>query len=931
MWIRRSRDRRALIALAALSLWACEDDKGGDAPQQPDADLAGGAGGGAGGAGGDLGGAGGGLGGGGGTALVERPTECDAEATTGVVGPEGLTLTVSAGALIDAEVQIPAGALPEGTEITVACGESDLVAEGYTALGPVMSIQTPTPGMLQGHAEITLVYSAPDKPERIQGRHLRLFWQPDNYPYVAEPPVMNPKADLAGGTFALRTPGLGQFQLGYDDLAGTPETFEFTYRAIGGISMGGAGSAYLGTRYGDRFDMVLPLGGPTDWRYLMWYISERLLGGFCAHDQGDGLGAWCGAPGPSDVLEHEGVSMNNWYFDDSGGSFDRTEYVSIFQDLAYAYGNPLLYNPESPYLPPGMPPEWMLLPKEVRCAPECRGDECPPAELPFSIPTGFYDDEYNPDGELPVIPFCDGEDGEPLGYFDDAPHKEPIELAYAVDLNENGRRDAYEPVIRNLSEPYEDVGCDGVASVDEPGYDPITQPDPAGDDYHWYRNPLGTESNWLWDDCGDGVTEPWQDFGLDGVADTPSFDEGGYDWGQGNGVFDYNPNMARMLDRNPAFQYKALPDPVRRRMRFWNDAGIRDIFNLGVAHSHFMGQVQSTGENVRIYDGFPTLIPGGAVAYAPQGDQPDPFGDAGTHVLVRYGKPDATQAELDAGDGKHVGSVAQALSRFITMFDWLHHRWPDGDFDPVAAPLDRDDLLVFFDSERLGKRYRYAISLPPGYYKEENADRRYPVMIIMHGYGQAPEDLPVTGLLLANNMARGFWQKSIVVFPEGFCGKSTEYQCNDGIDNDGDGRVDAGNDAALRVACEGDGDCSRDYTCRNDYCCPPEWPDCGPPDLECGTSPEHRNEAGPEPITLCADGVDNDLDGRVDTEDSGCMGDPAQDTEEDCKQGNFYTDHPVAKDGSTPGPNYEGAVLDMLDHLDENFRTRAPETHTIIR
>ncbi|MFN3198007.1 MAG: hypothetical protein ACE366_06275 [Bradymonadia bacterium] len=909
----------ALCALSPAAFTACDDGGGSGDPGEA-ADMA---------VGGAVGGAGGGAGGAGGTMRVGK-LPCDGSAT-GTVGADGLQLTVDEGALSGAQLNIPEGALPEGTEITLGCGEQALLREGYTPLGPSISITTPEPGLLTGHADITLVFAPEDRPERIKGRHVRLFWQPDNYPYIAEPPVMNPKADLEGGTFSLRTPGLGQFQLGYDEVAGTPETFEFTFRAIGGISMGGAGSAYMGTRYGDVFDTVLPLGGPTDWRYLLWYISERLLGGFCAHDQGDGLGAWCGPPGPSDPLEHDGVSMLNWYFDDSGGSFDRDSYLSIFHDLAYAYGNPILYNPASPYLPPGMPEEWLKLPNEVRCAPECRGDDCPPVDLPFSIPDGFYDDEFNPDGTLPVIPFCDGEDGEPLGFFDgEAAHNEPVEVTYAVDLNGNGRRDEFEPVIRNLSEPYEDVGCDGIPSTEEAGYDPVSNPDPAGDDYHWYRNPTGTENSWLYDDCGDEGAEPYEDVGLDGVPDTPSFDEGGYDWGQGNGVFDYNPNVARMLERNPAAQYQALPDQERRRMRFWNDGGIRDIFNLGVAHSHFMGQVQSTGENVRIYEGFPALLPTDAETYTPSDDLPDPFGDAGTHVLIRYGNPDATPAELEEGDGKHVGSVAEALNRFITMLDWLHHRWPDGNFDRVRG-LARDDDLVFFDSERLGKQYRFSISLPAGYFAEENADVRYPVMVLMHGYGQSPGDLDIAGLLASTNAARGLWQKSILLYPEGFCGKASQYQCNDGVDNDGDGFVDSGNDIALRVACEGDDDCSRDYTCRNDFCCPPDWPDCGPPDPECGDNSEGRSEAGDPEMVLCADGVDNDLDGLIDLDDAGCMGLTTLDTEEDCKRGNFYTDHPSAKDGSTPGPDYEGAVLDMLEYVDENYRTRAPETLTIVR
>ena len=69
------------------------------------------------------------------------------------------------------------------------------------------------------------------------------------------------------------------------------------------------------------------------------------------------------------------------------------------------------------------------------------------------------------------------------------------------------------------------------------------------------------------------------------------------------------------------------------------------------------------------------------------------------------------------------------------MFDWVHGRWPDGDRAPVRPPFQREDRVVFFDSEAFGKRYRYGISLPPGYGQPENADTRYPLIITLISVG----------------------------------------------------------------------------------------------------------------------------------------------------------------------------------------------------
>lgn len=878
------------------------------------------------------------------------PVDC--VAVEGTLGPAGGTLTVVDGPTSGSSITLPPGALAAETRIRIECADG-VVDAAHLALGRTVRIRAEVPTPLLRAARITVTFDPARTPEGLRPNHLRLFWQSDRHGYVSAPPMLNPEfAQLAQGQVQFNSPGLGDFGLGHRPEVGTLVPRRFTYKAITGVSMGAGAAALLGLRNPDRFDVIAPLGGAVDWPYLLGYISGRLMGGFCTVDDPAGVGSLCALPPPTDPLEHPG-DYNAWYFADNGGAFDRDEYVKIFQDLSYAYGNPLIYNPASPFLPPGVPSAQLRLPENQRCLAECLGDgrvevcrqareagqpcfcdevcpdgACEPETL--GVAQGFFDDEYNPDGLLAVIPYCEGETGPTPGVYNpEVPHRKPVEVLLAVDFNGNGRRDPGEPPIRNTSEPYADVGCDGVPSVLEPGYDPITNPDPAGDDYDWYRNGTGTEANGLYDGgttCGD-AGEPYDDFGLDGVPGSPQYEDGGYDYGEGNGQFDDNPNYARFLARSPGALFAALSPEDRARVGLWIDGGVRDIFNFGVAGQHLTGRLQAQGENIRIYDDFPYLLRGLPEAYLPQPAVPDPFGEYGDSVFLRYGKPDATPQEIVAGDGAHVGSALQILNRFLTMFDWVLHRWPEGD-KTLAAPADRPlSFEVDIASPRTGRRIQYFVDLPPGYANPANAEQRYPVVLLLHGYGQSPDDLPVAGSLLAGAMGRGAWPKAIIVYPDGTCGQTQVRACGDGVDNDGDGLLDAPN--ANRRACEPAGEaCAVGYTCRptagdSHWCCPEGWNTCGAPDAQC-IRPDGRTEAeGPAP-RLCADGVDNDRDGRADLEDEGCMDDPEHDEESECKRGSFYTPHVARRDGRPGGPDWEAMLLDLLDDVDVRFRTKAP-------
>lgn len=600
-------------------------------------------------------------------------------------------------------------------------------------------------------------------------------------------------------------------------------------KAIAGISMGAMGATFLGVQHPERFDAIGSLGGPMDFTWLLAYMERAHLGGFCSLAELERIVAE--NPGDPGVLndpaklpcmvpasprtgtllpEHE-QSFSHWVYSSNGGSFDRDEYLDLFTDLSLAFGNPLYWNPEAPELPPG-----------VKVADLERGaDLCTD---PVVI-EGFYNAEYNPDGSYPVITFCDGE--EPVRYckgtdravdsctepdadaacadeggvgtasrssdlfvsragaYDPcATHSRPVPFALAVDLNRNGRRDYGEPVVVNAHERFVDLGADGCGNDREDGRGgcraesveaqcvaPNDAPsDPNGDDFHWSRNPTGTEGNWRWD-----PGEPFGDDGLDGVPGT-------FDFGEGDGLYSESPSRAKYW---AADARRALADwdrPTRSRMGFYADGGIRDLFNFGVSAAH-------------VWSGFAALDPRHAGAFPGIATFPGaPATDADFEpltlkadalpekMLFLYGDPQAGAAAIANGDGDHVGTQRQLLNRLYLLLRWVSARWsalPD-------PPADRSSLTVrtrslTFRSEALGGVEReYGVVLPPGYDDPANAEARYPVLLLLHGYGMkavGSGGFVDSALLWDGAMAAGKLHKMIVVFPSGRC-------CYEGADGE---------------------------------------------------------------------------------------------------------------------------------------------------
>jgi hypothetical protein len=670
----------------------------------------------------------------------------------------------------------------------------------------------------------------------------------------------------------------------------------FKYRALSGVSMGASAAGMIGLRHPELFDIIGVIGGYVDWVYLLNYMEKYHMGGFCPMSQIlaniDGINdpkknpkIYCGKEPPINPVDRVYIEweqcFNHWYFFDSGGAFDRDEYIQLFQDLSMALGNPGYYNEDSPFLPAGISVEdynnWINSPD--RCS----------KPLIVDKPPYNCNAEYNPECKYPLISFCDGEepiDKKDPNYYEEAGkydpyypnHNKPMVVALAVDYNRNGLRDYGEPVIFNAHERFRDTGVDGCFDEDEDGeggccftdrskckYDSKNNPDPNGDNYNVWDNFRGTEKNGLYDEG-----EPFDDFGLDGVrADSNKGIPP--DFGEGNGRFDYSPNMLNFFAHDMRLNIIKIAEKdidILKNLDIYLDAGIRDIFLSAADSIGPIGALRSYGLDARVYDDFfstpNAILPGVTESEYMERIPSIDFSrrSFGRYVLVRYGNPNATKKQILDGDGAHVGTASQAINRFLTFLAFASKRFPKWDKKPVDTSLSGLNQNKWFYSKSLKSYRRYAISLPPGYNDEENKDRRYPVVYLMHGYGMEPGDMGAAGSIFQTYMAQGALPKFIIVYPDGKC-------CYRNIKTD---------------------------------------------EVECGctgsSNPGMQACVGP-------DGKERDI--------------PNSDLVRECNRGSFYTNAvsniwaQSRKDSDKFIANYEDSLLDLIEYIDLNYRTRQPE------
>jgi hypothetical protein len=679
-------------------------------------------------------------------------------------------------------------ALPMNTDVaapvmtTLACA-GDQVPDGYVALGPAVSFGDAWQ-RLSREVSFTVPVNAARVPS-LYPLHVEVAY---TGPGVTTPRVValaNTRVTADGRAVRFEATRFGTYQAVVRRELGTRRVRRrFTWRAIMGISMGGVGSSLIGMRHPELFDTIAPLGGPADSAFSNEYLRRWVYGGFCTAEERARLGdAMCARATDERTPAARDLGMVGQNFEvfyappgmGTGGTFDRRARFQGFRDIARMFGNGVMYtDPANGILPLGVPASELTRTDAQRCAePVSLGGPSASADMKF------YDDEYNPDGRHAAITFCDGNrTSASPGEWAGAQGNYPVEITLAIDLNGNRVRDRGEPVVRNFSEPYRDIGADGRASADEPGYDRVRNPDPAGDDYDRTYNPGGLEGNALRDEG-----EPYEDLGLDGVR-CPAGRQCPYDFGEGNGRYD-TPTSA--VGMNPRALLATVDREVIHRLNFWVDGGVRDALQFGVNANHFVGGIPQRAESLAVYNGFAGLTPG--VDPSRESEQsysidPIDLEHLPARSMLRYGSVDATMAEVLEGDGAHVGTVAQLVRRLVASTSFIQSRWPGGDREIVPNGTSSDNegrcangyyCSFEFRSERARRSGPVTVYLPPGYHFPENRTKTYPVIYFLHGYGMEPQELAALGLVVASRMTSiqlASWQRSqkyIMVFPDGRC------------------------------------------------------------------------------------------------------------------------------------------------------------------
>lgn len=766
-----------------------------------------------------------------------------------------------AGALATAYLTSPVASFTRTDEFglpafpaSIACADGDLTAGAASVplrkLGPAVAFTAGAPltmgKSLRRELEVAIPINPAAFPSGARLRHLLVLYKGPRAKTPRAIPIANPRIDVVNPSDAVpvyvlkfQTPWLGTFQAAVTEDAGLrTHKRKVTHRSVIGFSMGGGGAAIFGMRHHDKFDVIAPLGGPSDWTWMLWYIEQNALGGFCP------AGKTCPKVEPNrypmeETYAHT-MDFEHWFYEKgsgNGGSFPRAEYVQIFEDLALSMGNPNGSGTDPQLLHVALGPtktdSWikgdpsLKLPDGTDCSftidpinddpdqqqqqrvieAKCKAWRCDPKNM-YRAETNYFDDEYNPDGSLPVISFCDGGQ-DPMAkspYTNSwAPGGDkPVNLGLAVDINKNGVRDQGEPVIRAGHEPFEDCGLDKLCDADEPGYNAETNPDPNQDDYDYQLNPTGTEGNHRYDEG-----ERFSDFGLDGVPNTAGRHVAG-DVGEGDGKFTMSTGLANFYNNDPHgilsrrvtdIPGGALSDDALKRIDILSDGGVRDLFNFAASANHLSGQIMGRRgadglplRSVAFYNGF-HFLPG------EPNDQPNGFvpsairwADVADMPSVRYGDLDASKDFVERnGDGQHVGTAAQLLSRLEMAFFYSGKRWPGADRlytaetrdEPATTTISKLGLKcevegkceTIFTGPRSGRTGPIAISLPPGYAHAGNVARnvRYPVVYVLHGYGQDPRDLEaVAGLFnnFVNSPERSYatrLPKVIYVYVDGRC------------------------------------------------------------------------------------------------------------------------------------------------------------------
>lgn len=403
--------------------------------------------------------------------------------------------------------------------------------------------------------------------------------------------------------------------------------------------------------------------------------------------------------------------------------------LSMVKDLFIAFGNPFLHHPD---------PSRQYLAIDSEPAQLLRDDLYGSFMQPPN-PRGFLDGgDANHDGvrQTSEVP------SEPVDVLllaggsltTIAPGATGIDVGgrMLTDLNGDGVYDVGDGIVVNFSEPFTDTNGNFVFEPD-----------------------LG---------------ETFNDVGLDGVAGTGDF-------GEGNGRFDYDPDRANWLAEDPLSRLEGRSASDISTQRIYMDVGTRDEFGFGRHYDNFVAMLQSKGLSVDVENGFPANC-----VQTP--NLPQQF------LLVRYdgghvGIPEADSVQDDLLHGDICGPLV-IWQRLLTMISYMDSSFPGGFKGPgdlsVTDPDPRGDIMktqIAAPSLATGSaaapNQPVLIYRPPAFF---HTTRSFPIVYILGGYGQSPDDYERLGdaldpLILTNQVQNMF----IAVLP-GAGGRKASFYVN---------------------------------------------------------------------------------------------------------------------------------------------------------
>ena len=402
--------------------------------------------------------------------------------------------------------------------------------------------------------------------------------------------------------------------------------------------------------------------------------------------------------------------------------------LSMIKDLVIAFGNPFLHHPD---------PSRQYLAMDSEPAHILRDDVFGTFTLPAQ--RGFLDGgDANQDGlrqtsETPTEPvdvlllaggslprIASGATGVDVGG------------RMLADVNDDGIYDVGDGIVVNLSEPFTDTNGNLV-----------------------YEPELG---------------ETFSDVGLDGVAGTG-------DYGEGNGQFDYDPDRANWLAEDPLTRLEARSAEDISTQRIYMDVGTEDQFGFGKHYDNFIAMLQSKGLTVSTRDDFPANC--ADVAKLPQ-----------QYLLIRYvgghvGIPEADDTRDKLLNGDICGTVV-IWQRLLAMISYMDSSFPDGFDGPgdltFGDPDPRGDIMktqIASPALRTGSgtapQQPVLIYRPPAYF---HTNRSFPIVYILGGYGQAPEDFERLGDMLDPLILTTQMQNMFVAVLPGAGGRKASFYVN---------------------------------------------------------------------------------------------------------------------------------------------------------